>query len=382
MAFARSENLPTNQGWSCGRSVDPQMALLKASVESQEWLACGVVDKDLISGSLNELRDCIDPRDIVRFHPNQYKLAGFPYEKFFKEKVYSWKPVINYCSNELKYVIGDQIYFPYKPGRALCYGANSSGCAAHTSLEAACQSAALEAAERDAFMITWVNQLITPTVKVNTLPAYLQRRIKVLEEQDFEVVIKDITLDLAPVVLVIAQNKKLTYTTIAAASSFDFEEMIEHALMEVESSVYCFYAYGSSKKISIRSVDKTEDHGKLYETLEHYQKADIYLASSQEVAMDEIGKKISVRSWSGFVDNLNKRGLLMYFADLSVKLHESIRSDLHIVKCIIPGVIPMSFGYREEPLGLNRIYQLPVSLGLKKAALSYRELMKFPHPFT
>lgn len=384
MAFARSNDLGDEQGWSCGRSKNPQLALLKASVEAQEWLACGLVDPRVQSGSFNQISNAINPKDVIKFHPNQYRLKNFPYVKFADDMICEWKEVQDYSNGESSYVMCDQIYFPYRPAteRGLCYGANSSGCAAHTSLELACQGAALEIVERDAFMITWVNQLLTPTIKKDSLPEYLQRRISSIEEQGFEVAVKDISLDLAPVVLIIAQNKKMTYTTVAAASSFDREEMIDHALMEVESSIYCRYVYGKSKKVSVGSIDKTEDHGKLYEVQEYYQKADCYFLKNKDIAMSEIGNSLSANSWCEFIDNLKKRGLRMHFADLSAKSHAGIRSDLHIVKCIIPGIIPMSFGYREEPLGMPRIYQLPVSLGLTCRPLMDRNLVKFPHPFT
>lgn len=55
---------------------------------------------------------------------------------------------------------------------------------------------------------------------------------------------------------------------------------------------------------------------------------------------------------------------------------------LKTVKVFIPGIVPISFGYGVEPLGMKRIYDLPVKLGLLDRPKSYRQLEKFPHPYT
>ncbi|OHB05761.1 MAG: hypothetical protein A3A26_03720 [Candidatus Zambryskibacteria bacterium RIFCSPLOWO2_01_FULL_47_14] len=53
--------------------------------------------------------------------------------------------------------------------------------------------------------------------------------------------------------------------------------------------------------------------------------------------------------------------------------------NLHIVRAIIPGLIPMTFGNRQEPAGMERIYRIGKEFGGKE--LSYGELTKLPHPF-
>jgi hypothetical protein len=71
----------------------------------------------------------------------------------------------------------------------------------------------------------------------------------------------------------------------------------------------------------------------------------------------------------------------MRLITISMQLSEEYGGNdgLHIVRAIVPGLTPMTFGYRQEPAGMERVYKIAEKVGGKK--LSYGELTKFPHPF-
>jgi ribosomal protein S12 methylthiotransferase accessory factor len=61
---------------------------------------------------------------------------------------------------------------------------------------------------------------------------------------------------------------------------------------------------------------------------------------------------------------------------------EILRNGLHCVKVIIPGTLPMTFGYRLTRLaGLDRVLTVPAALGYRNKPLTYEELNPHPHPF-
>src|SRR3989344_8339818 len=127
-------------------------------------------------------------------------------------------------------------------------------------------------------MIAYLTKLAFPTVSEKTLPNGIQKRISGLRKSGFEVWVKDYSLDLAPVVFTFAQNEELAFTTCAACSDFDIEIALDHALMEIESSVLYCLANGSIKPVELSKVRFPSDHGRLYEQRRFFQKADFLIA--------------------------------------------------------------------------------------------------------
>jgi ribosomal protein S12 methylthiotransferase accessory factor len=58
------------------------------------------------------------------------------------------------------------------------------------------------------------------------------------------------------------------------------------------------------------------------------------------------------------------------------------RMGLHCVKVIIPGMLPMTFGYHLTRLdGLERVLRVPMELGYARKPLTREQLNPHPHPF-
>jgi SagB-type dehydrogenase family enzyme len=237
MAFARSSS-KINKDWSCGRAVSPRLAHTKAVFEAREWAACGCIPNTLVHARLADLKTAIDPRSVIKFHPAQYRLKGFPFKSFSEEVEYVWTKGRDELRGKEVYVLADLVYFPYYPKTPKYAHANSSGVAAHSDKSQAIKNGALELVERDSFMIAYLTKLAFPTVSEKTLPREIRRRISELRESGFKVWVKDYSLDLAPVVFVFAQNEKLTFTTCAGCADFDTEVALDHALMEVGHRFY------------------------------------------------------------------------------------------------------------------------------------------------
>jgi ribosomal protein S12 methylthiotransferase accessory factor len=77
-----------------------------------------------------------------------------------------------------------------------------------------------------------------------------------------------------------------------------------------------------------------------------------------------------------------REGRSVFVVNLDGLGNEHGSSILHIVKTFVTGLVPMSFGYLEEPLGMQRIYEVPITLNFHSNPLRYDELNVFPHPYT
>jgi thiazole/oxazole-forming peptide maturase SagD family component len=380
MAFVQIKS-QKDKDWACGRAKNPHIALLKASSEAYEWDACSCIPHDLIRVSLKELRNAIDPRRIVCYHNSQYPKKNFSLKPFHDDQEYFWKDGREVMTGKMVYVLSDCIYFPYTPATPRYTYANSSGTAAHPNRNEAIKRATLELVERDAFMIVWLNHLAMPQIYQKSLPQDIQIRIRALQRVGFRVIVKDFTIDLAPVVFIFAQNKVLPMTTCAGCSAFELDESLDHALMEVEAAVYCRLDKKPPKSIQPRKVRYTDEHGNLYEQHRFFRQADFLADTKKLLRFTEIAKN-TPRTWQELMNLLEVKGSAPITIDLSQTSNQKQVEMLNIVKVFLPGIIPMSFGYGLEPCGMGRIYSLPVQLGYRSTPISYKDLTKFPHPYT
>lgn len=372
-----SARFSSKRNWSHGRDASPQKALVRAISEAKEWTACGCIPK-LLNARISEIEPVIDPRDIVKFHPSQYRVKGFPFAQFDELKKYEWTKGYEFGSESEVYILADLVYFPYFPKTQYYTYANSSGCAAHPDEQIAIQTGTLELIERDSFMNSYLNRLIRPTVSEETFPEEIRDRIINLQALGFRVWVKDHSLDLAPVVMVFAQSDKNVFTTCASCSSFDIEYAVSHALMEVEASVLSRLQNGQPKFIRPQDVGEPLDHGRLYGQKKYYQHADFLVNSGELISFDKIGCNVA-HSWNGLFNQFNQNGWQLIVIPLHLSNEYGGNDGLHIVRCIVPGMVPMTFGYQQEAAGMKRIYEITKEFGNEE--LSYRELTKFPHPF-
>lgn len=382
MAFAR---IPESGGtsWSCGRSRSSSHAIVKASAEAIEWFACSRhLHHSLLDSTYTELaQGAVDPRTIVRYLPSQF--LNRKVQPFREGDRYQWREVVDTEKGSTHYVLADFVYFPYsaKYGRRYVF-ANSSGTAAHPKVHEAVQRAVLELIEREAFMITWTNRLVRSRIRRTSMPETIQARIRALEKVGYTVSVTDLTLDLAPVVLVSATNSALLHFTCSAASSVDPSEAVNRALMETEASVYCRLRDGAPRRaIDPDQVWYTEDHAILYNQLPAVRRANfLHGTGTNAVDLHRMVRR-ELSTFHKILVRLAERGFRVLIADLNERDPLLAEHPLHIVKAIVPGLVPMNFEYGLEALGLERLRGVAARLRLRSCPISVYRMNRYPHPF-
>jgi ribosomal protein S12 methylthiotransferase accessory factor len=377
-----SARIVGRQSWSHGRDPDPRMAAVKAVSEAIEWASCGYVHDSRIASydELSQGEAVVDPRSVIAFHPSQYRLRGFPFKPFDQKARCEWTKAREVTGAREANILGDLIYFPYRPhnGSYVTY-ANSSGVAAHPDKAQAIETSLLELIERDSFMIAYLTRAPFPTIDDRTLPGRIRARVNALAKSGFRIWVKDHTLEFAPVATVVAQNDDLPCTICAACSHFDFIRAIEHALTEVEACVVARLHNGPGKPIKPYEVVDPLDHERLYDSRRYFQKADFLIDSRHPVVALGKARIASVRSSKELAQALRQEGYEHYAVDLSLPEEKGGNQGRHVVRSFVPGLVPMVFGYRLEPGGMERIYHIGRRLLQKE--ISYADLTKFPHPF-
>jgi ribosomal protein S12 methylthiotransferase accessory factor len=363
-----------------GRAKSRTLAILKARAEAFERLACFRPNEGtLVRSRYVDLppKDVVDPRTMYTFLQDQ-SLAPFdPREHRW------WCEMRNEMTGSSRLVLADLVYVRVPPPVSSSYVfASSSGTAAHTTRKAALDNAYLELVEREAFMVTWLNRLVRDIVVAGSLPSGVQRRMRRLERAGYTVRVLDITLDQATTVLVTAVAAKRSALMVSAASGFEVVAAIEHALGFVEQHVAAHAAVDRDIVLAPSEVRRPSDHGRLYLSPRHVPSALFLLGNpAQTVTLRAIERRMRARTLAEGLGVLSRAGLEPLVIELGQADSLIQESGLQIVKVVVPGMVPISFGAGREPLGLPRVRSLPVTCGLRSRPLSAPRLNRFPHPF-
>lgn len=367
--------------WAAGVDSRLELAELKAIVEALERYGSGIVSVDcLIPASHQQLGDAaLDPRQVVAYTPYQYR-NGLPLHAFDKEAEYYWKRVVLYPSGEERYLPVECLYYPVPPSVTpqIYTFANSSGVAAGFDYEETLKRALREAIERDAFMVTWLNRLRLPRIKLSTLPRSLRELICPVEALGYQVHLIDLTLDISPTILAVAVSEKLKPALVLGmASGHSPEELVRKAISELEHQLYWDFREGEIvRELKEESeVWTTSDHAALFSHARHLDKAAFLWQGPPEAFGDCLHAKISVScSTDGILEPELKEVVV---ADLTpCEFHEV---GLSVLRVIPLGLTPMSFGYGLEPLGMPRIQEVPQKLGIEVDP--WPAGVPFTHPF-
>lgn len=344
------------EGWTGGCDENVELAELKAIMEALERWSSGVIDKKkLIKSSANSLGDsAIDPREFIKYADRQYERKLFKLNKFNKNNIYYWKEVYEYSTKKKFFLPVECLYYPIdeKLTPNIYTFSNSSGVAAGFSMAEALFRGLYEAVERDAFMNVWINKLSMPKYKNSSLPKKIRNRINDFNKLGYEVFIVDITLDLSPVILAIAVNKKRRPALIiSGASSFNKINAISKALDEAEYILSWQLRFTERIRILSNSRKATGvlDHIAVFADPRKVKIAKFLWEGKEILFKESIIKKKN----SEIVTLFRKKGIKILIADMTPDILK--QQGIFVIRAIPLGLIPISFGYGLEPLGMKRL---------------------------
>lgn len=373
--------------WSTGISDELELAELKSITEALERHASGIIPiPELIRTSAKKLnRDVINPNRIVAYSEKQYQ--SIPWlAKFTSHREYFWKEVLSFSEGKKKYLPIDCLYYPVPEELGLEYYhtlANSSGVAAGFSFEESLLRGVYEICERDAFMVVWLNRLSMPKIPINLLPARHQEITTTLKELGYAVHLVDLTLDNVPVVLAIVVNpERIPALVLGMSANLNILLAVEKALQEILQQLW--WAFRRDFKVRVlknpRKVSDVRDHAALYASEKYLRHAN-FLWSGEFRDLKTRIILSSISSWKQELiqvcDVLEQAGSQVIVADLTPSYFR--QAGVWVVRAIVLGLVPVSFGYGLEPLGMPRIKALPSHLGLESNRWSRDK--PFTHPY-
>lgn len=343
--------------WAAGRSESAHLAAVKAEAEAWERIGWSSPAGTLERARLGEIPLAMDPRDLVTYSPEQYRRNAFPYSPFSARRRYPWVKaqrasdggdihVMAQCVYALKSLDSSDTDRPFT-------NASTSGVAAYTDRDTARYRALVELVERDAFARTWLGHAAPPVIEETELSDEIRHRLSRLRDAGYTLSVHLLVSDHLPVVAVFAQHADLAFTSVTTAAGFQWEEAVDSALSEAESRVQQHHGKVPRAALRVEEITLASHHGDYFHTKAGFKAADWFTWNPAAV---------SVRSIAGFATNGAQllshflgAGFEVAFCDLtpSGAALDQGRTPLHIARALVPGLIPIWFGYGVEPLGLR-----------------------------
>lgn len=327
----------------------------------------------------------IDPQTLELYSEEQYADVSFPYRPFDASQPIPWV-----VGTRLSDHTPVAVPFDFLVGGtgSICQ-ATSNGAAAHTNLRLAILSGVVEALERDAFVVHWLNQLSRPVLDTTGVadPWGLQAA---METAGFEIRYVDITTDIGlPTVLQVVRDRHDADFFIANSASGASPEHALGKLMRELVQVSSGYIHDPARMRGSATAADTpdavldlKDHLHYYQRAEHNEHASFLLASDACAPIDTLawsGRSFNDPQTLEYVLGLIRRsGKDVFVVDCTPPLLAEV--GLRVVKAVIPGIAPLYSGRARRRLGGRRICEAPRLMGLRSQDTSLAELNPWPHP--
>lgn len=338
-----------NDNIGFGQDDKQELALLKALVEYYERVSCSFVkNKELLAARLPDTFTV----ELYTQLEWQLRLVG---------RVSNPSPSgvwVRAC------LVGDEAtkvsipieYMCYPDGleaEKLCSG-SSNGVAAHTDKMQALKSSLFELVERDAFMLHWFNRVPADVVKPSK---FFSRRIKKLGKLGFDVKILKLESIIGTVILSVLRRDSQMYPRLllGLACNTEPEIAVNKALAEAELNV-TYYDLVIKHPESQESIDTIMDHQFWYDLPANHHEIEA-LIGEEQASLDKFSSGPSTVEELG--TQLSLQGFDWYYTELNAMGFES--TGIYTIRSIVPGLVPIGFGYASESLGMPRLSNPPFS---------------------
>jgi ribosomal protein S12 methylthiotransferase accessory factor len=381
-----------------GRSNSFKASETTAILEGLERL-CGMAPrgkKSTVVGSFSSLSDrALDPVSVGVYSKEQYASPDFPFEPFDPECAIQWVWGHSFL-RECPILIPEQLAY-YSGGCGFVHEF-SNGCAVGGSLEEAVFYGILEVVERDSFLMTWYGKLqlsrLNPLTVADVSFRLMVERMEAVT--GYEVLFFNSTMEHGiPSIWAVAKNKDPEGANLlcSAGAHVDPIRAAKSAMYELAASIPKLEAGFKENKEALAEmlrdpyrVEEMEHHALLYSMPEAEERLSFLLKHNRppQTFADEFKQPAGHKDMRDELQDLLKRFLdrghdVIVIDQTSPEIS---RKGLHCVKVLIPGMLPMSFGYKFTRLtGLERVLRVPMELGYRKDQLTEKQLNKHPHPF-
>jgi ribosomal protein S12 methylthiotransferase accessory factor len=331
----------------------------------------------------------VDPARFALFSDGQYTRPGFPFRPFRRTTPVRWIEAFAIPSGAPALLPRQLVHLAWRPGPgsgevAIGYS-TSSGAACGCTLEEAVLRGLLELLERDAFLVTWANQLSLPLLDWSR-----HRELAELDRRYFRPSgLAYASVDLSaffdvPTVLGVVRDDRVPGAAlgVGAAAAPRIEEAWLRALAEAFSVRTWARLTWDGRDGDPATIETFDDHIRFYGSPAHAELTGFLDESPDRRDVrdvpaldgDDVGAQIGE-----IAARLEARGSSAYAADVTAP---DIRdAGLRVAKVVAPELCALDVAHDARFLGGRRLYHAAFELGLRAAPLTPDEVNPHPHPF-
>jgi ribosomal protein S12 methylthiotransferase accessory factor len=399
-----SVNLPMISGGNEGTAgrtqcyADSELTAILEGLERH----CGLEPRGkrtVIHESYRNLEErALNPLDVGVHADEEYEKPGFPFMKFDPDRPMDW--VWGYSITEERTILVPELlsYYSLGCGSAGFVYETSNGCALGGSMEEAIFYGIMEVVERDSFLLSWYAKLRLPRLDLSSAE---DEELQLMAERmravaGYDLYLYNATMEHGiPSIWAMAKNRKDSGLNLicAAGAHLDPVKAAKSAIQELAGMMLNLDGkLESNKEEYLQMLEddslvlQMDDHGMLYGLPQAEDRLSFLL--DEERPSQSFKEAFQWESRHGdLTDDL--KDILGVFCQLGLNVividqtpPEIRKNGLYCVKVLIPGMLPMTFGYHLTRLkGLDRVLQVPMKLGYEKEPLTFEKLNHFPHPF-
>jgi ribosomal protein S12 methylthiotransferase accessory factor len=383
-----------------GGAFSREVAMSKAIGETLERYFLSTYTRDgMVHKTPNELftsgKRILDIERLNGFLPWQKKL--FPQFAYEKDSAFYWMKCEELSSGRTILVPAQLVFWNYAhksanddPQEKILGQYTTSGCAGHFSREEAILAGLLENVQRDGFLIHWLNGLSPKVIDVSesTDPEIIAL-LKYLARYQLDATFLNTTTDVGIPSAVCVVTDTATgepVISVGGGAGFDQKSVIIQSAIEA-IIVNNFVA-------EKEAFDIPEDYRPFSDrNLGRIQRLTAWKGKkmAERFAFFTSGEKQSLKDFMGKAEDLqDPHEQLTYICDrfrdmgegyevYVYEVNDPVLKTLgyHVVRTIVPQLIPLYLSEHAAPLDSKRLREVPAKLGLKAAARP----TPWPHPF-
>lgn len=365
-----------------GEGTSRTEAKLKAVGEAIERYCIGCYDGDSLPVARfgESDREMVRPSTLSKLSPRQRRNRGRALGDLDDAR-YRWTAATDVVSGREVLLPAQLVYMPFDPvSDTMIRTPVTTGAAAGTDYFGACYRGVCEVVERDHFAIGYLNELSFPRIELEAADdPTIRTLLEAFRADGREVSVYDASLD-QPVSVCLAvavDHAGPPAVTVGLGSDRTVYEAAVDALVE---AFRVRPWTGDVEPIpSPDDVDTIESRRRFWAAAGSVDDLDFWLDTERTVELDTSPPDVSRESvLRDLIASFARDGRACYVCDATTA--RIAERGFRVVRTVVPSLHPLHFHEGRKYLGGERLYRLPVELGLRAEPRSEEELNSVPHP--
>ncbi len=386
---SRKTDGSTSMYRASGTSTDVDEAMGKCIGETLERYFLSIYTKDtMIYASYESLQRSgqrtFDIHALNGFRSEQK--AAFPLLANDDTTPFRWVEGSSYADNKKILLPAQLVYWNYQhDDEHILARTTSSGCAGGFSKDEATLGALFELIERDAFLIYWLNGLSPRVLDVSLFKdRKLDEFLAYFERYHLKLTFLNTSSELGvPCITCVMrddQSPNGPILSIGSSAGFDIPRAIMHSALEAHlvgeyATAHKPYVLTSEYK-PFNSYINRERRLCAWRGIEMVDRFDFFVRGRTQDPRELVqAERTEPEQLQYIVRALEKKGYALYLYEVSDHVLKSL--GFHVVRAIVPELVPLYLIEHAAPLDAKRLREVPKLLGFEAADT----FIPWPHPF-